>query len=234
MSFKWSKLFREAAARPGLGLAGFDDLLQTFENCRAGITDETLAAGRAAVERFFTEIYEKERPRFQQTIHLQDPSLPEADRELLFEKIDNLVRKVVIPAYSRLAGRFTARERNDFYLLPEPLHGLEIVLWAVGGMALGALVIWAPFIPIWSKESVLVFVIGGLVYPSLRRWLAVRRYQRELNELAARADDEAWRADLAFVTGAASSGPYAADRDSEHAEQEGARPRKQTIEQGGG
>jgi hypothetical protein len=38
------------------------------------------------------------------------------------------------------------------------------------------------------------------VFPNLRRFLALRRYESELNRLVMRADDEIWRKDLAYVT----------------------------------
>ncbi len=38
-------------------LGGFvDSLLQMFENCRPGLTDEILRAGPAGVERFFLDL----------------------------------------------------------------------------------------------------------------------------------------------------------------------------------
>lgn len=110
------------------------------------------------------------------------------------------MRKVVIPAYARLAARFTRRERNDFYLMPESLHGLERLGWAAAGVVLGAFVVWAPFIPLWAKEWILVFGIAGLVFPDIRRLLTLRRYECELNRLVGRADDEIWRHEMALLT----------------------------------
>jgi hypothetical protein len=88
-------------------------------------------------------------------------------------------------------------------LTPEALHGFERLGWGAVGVALGAFVVWAPFIPIWSKEWVLVFGVGGLVFPTLRRYLALRHYQSGLNDLVARTDDEIWRLDLGYMTSAA-------------------------------
>ena len=67
-------------------------------------------------------------------------------------------------------------------------------------MGLGFLVVWAPFVPLWSKEWVLPFTVGGLVFPELRRWLSFRRYEGELNQLVTRADHEIARVDLAYLT----------------------------------
>lgn len=189
-------------APPKRMLDGFvDSLLQTFENCRPGLSEATIAAGGA--EAFFVELYEKEIPRLREQIRMSQTHLSEAEREDLFRRVDERVRKVVLPGYSRLTSRFTTRERNDFYLTPESLHGAERLGWGVAGLLLGGFVVAAPFIPIWSKEWVLVFATGGLLFPNIRRVFALRRYEAELNQLVTRTDDEIWRMDLALMTAAA-------------------------------
>ena len=193
--------FRPASARVPGPLDGFvDSLVQKLENCRAGLTDETLARGRPEVEAWASALCVEEAPRLRDAIRLEEPHLTREAREELFRKVDDLVRKVVVPGWVRLASRFTPRERNGFYGLAEPLHGVERALWAVLGMGLGFLVVWAPFIPIWSKEWVLPFTVGGLVFPELRRWFSFRQYESELNELVTRADREIARIDLAYLT----------------------------------
>jgi hypothetical protein len=182
-------------------LGGFvDSLLQMFENCRAGLSDEVLRAGADRRQAFFAELYEQERSRLLEVIRQQDQHLGEKSRLQLFDRIDDRIRKVVIPAYARLAGRFTIRERNDFYLVPEALHGLERLGWGAAGIALGVFAVWAPFVPLWEKEWVIPFALAGLLFPNLRRFVAQRRYQSELNALVARTDNEIWRMDLAYLT----------------------------------
>lgn len=182
-------------------LGGFvDSLLQMFENCRAGLTDESLRKGPEGVERFFLDLYEKERGRLADTIQQQQQHLSTDDRRELFERVDERIHKVVVPAYVRVAARFTPRERNDFFLAPEALHGLERVGFAVAGMAIGAFAVWAPFIPLWQKEWVLLFALIGFAFPSVRRLLSLRRYQADLNALVVRTDNEIWRMDLAYLT----------------------------------
>lgn len=195
-------LFSGRAPRPGRMLGGFvDSLLQGFENRRAGLSNDTARAGEKDVEPFFRALYEKEVAHLHDSIRHHELNLSAAAKEDFFAKVDELLRKVVLPAYARLSGVFTLRERNDFYLLPEPLHGLERLLWTAGGIALGAFAVWAPFIPIWEKEVILPFAVAGLFFPNLRRVLAVRRYSAELNRLVARTDDEIWRMELAYLTG---------------------------------
>ena len=194
-------------------LDGFvDSLLQTFENSRPGLTAEMFARGE--VESFFRDLYEKEVRRLQEKVDRLS-HLSQDERQELFQRVDERIRKVVLPAYARLAAPFTPRERNDFYLAPEELHALERLGWAAAGMVLGGLVVWAPFIPIWSKEWVLVFGVGGFVFPSVRRFFALRRYQTELNDLVTRTDEEIWRLDLGYMTAAAAREPALAAATSE-------------------
>jgi hypothetical protein len=189
-------------APPKRMLDGFvDSLLQTFENCRPGLSEKTIAEGGA--EAFFVDLYEKEVPRLREQIRASQTHLSESERDELFRRVDERVRKVVLPGYARLTSRFTTRERNDFYLAPEAFHGAERLGWGVAGLALGGFVVAAPFIPLWSKEWVLVFATGGLLFPNIRRVFALRRYEAELNELVTRTDDEIWRMDLALMTAAA-------------------------------
>jgi hypothetical protein len=207
-----------------LTLGGFvDSLLQTFENSRPGLTEAMLASDE--VQPFFLELYEKEvRPLREKVAQLEHLS-PE-ERDELFQRVDERIRKVVLPAYARLASGFTPRERNDFYLTGDELHGVERLAWGALGLALGGFVVWAPFIPLWSKEWVLVFGVGGLAFPSLRRYFALRRYQHELDDLVTRTDDEIWRLDLGYLTSAWERGPLAGGREADvpHADRPSVRP----------
>jgi hypothetical protein len=210
---------RPASTRVPGPLDGFvDSLVQKLENCRPGLTDDLLAKGPPEVEAWADSLYAEEVPRLKDAIRTEEPHLTREAREELFRKVDDLVRKVVLPGWVRLASRFTPRERNGFYGLAEPLHGVERALWALLGMGLGFLVVWAPFIPLWSKEWVLPFTVGGLVFPEMRRWFSFRSYERELNEVVSRADREIARIDLAYLTDATSVAERAAlDRAEESA-----------------
>jgi hypothetical protein len=182
-----------------------DRLLQGFEDRRAGLPEPLSEKG---TERFFSTYLEEQLPQMREGLALQTEGLAPEAREALTRESESLARAVLLPAYVRLATRFTGRERNDFYLLPERLHGLERLGWSVGGMVVGAFVVWAPFIPLWSKEWVLPFALLGLVFPDLRRWWAARRYERELNALVLAADREASRLTLGyFMTASVSSEP---------------------------
>ena len=182
-------------------LDGFvDNLLQGFENCRPGLADRILEADAEGAARFFLDLYEKEKPRLLETIRSEEPHLTDEARAEYVRRVDDLIRNVVIPAYLRVALRFTARERNHFFLAPEPWHGLERVGWAVGGIGLALLCIEIQWIPIWSKLWVIPFCLAGLAYPTLRSTLALRAYEADLNGIVSRADAEIARIDTAYLT----------------------------------
>src|SRR4051794_32501563 len=182
---------REVAPPPGLRmLDGFvDSLVQAFENHRPGVTDLDAAEAGPRLQAFFAGIYEKERPRLEQIASAQ-LHLDADQRDQMVKDVDELVRRVVLPAYARLAGRFTVRERNDFYASPPGWHTVERVAWAVGGIVVGALAVAAPFIPIFAKEWIALFMFAGFFYPSVRRFLSLRRYQSDLVTLVQSADAE--------------------------------------------
>jgi len=201
-----TRLFRARATGSRGMLGGFvDSLIQTFENSRPGLGDAALASSDE-VAAFFGEIFERELPRLLELCSGRETGLSGKDGERFRRDVEKHLRKVVLPAYLRIAKSFTPRERNGFYLLPDAWHGAERLGWAVAGMALGGFVIWAPFIPIWEKEWVAVFAMGGLVFPELRRHFAFRRYQSELNRIVTRADDEIFRLDMSLVERMASRG----------------------------
>ncbi len=200
-----------AVLRPPRGpgaLDGFvDSLVQSFENCRAGLTEEAIRAGGA--EAYFRARYESARARLPDVVRQENPHLQEAARAVLVERVDRLVSDVVIPAYVRVATRFTDGERRDFFHVPPGLRLLERAGFALLGAALGWLAIRAPFIPLWSKEWIFPFFLSGLVYPELRRIFQIRRYGAEVNRIVADADAELARIDVSYLLhpGAEASGP---------------------------
>lgn len=211
-------LFQRALAvfrprRVPQALDGFvDSLIQSFENCRDGLGDEAIRSGRA--EAYFRARYEPERDRLADVLRL-NPLLGDDARADLFERVDRLVGEVLVPAYVRLAARYTLGERNDFYHSEPRLHGLERVAFAAAGALVGAFAVWAPFIPVWSKEWILPFFVAGLLYPELRRAYRVRRYERELNRLVGRTDAEIDRIDVSYLLHPSPEGPGTKAKESE-------------------
>lgn len=177
-----------------------DSLLQSFENCRPGLSDEKIHGNNEEVSQFFLDIYEKERPRLINTINVQESFMSNEAREKFFAEIDSMIRTIVIPGYVRLATSYTPRERNDFYLVPQHFHFLERFGWALAGMLLGGFVVWAPFIPIWSKEWVLPFTIIGLIFPNIRKIFSIKRYENDLNRMVSKAENEIDRIEMDYTS----------------------------------
>jgi hypothetical protein len=177
-----------------------DSLLQSFENCRPGLSDEKVHSSKEEVTQFFVNIYEKELPRLINTLKIQESFMSNEAREKFFAEVDALIRTIVIPAYVRLATSYTPRERNDFYLVPQNYHFLERFGWAVAAMFLGVFVVWAPFIPIWSKEWILPFAIVGLIFPNVRKIFSIKRYEADLNRMVAKAESEIDRIEMDYTS----------------------------------
>lgn len=190
-----------AIFRPPRGpraLDGFvDSVVQSFENCRSGLSDETIRAGGA--QAYFAARYEAERARLPDVVRQENPLLDEAGRAVFTQRVDDLVSDVVLPAYVRVAVHFTEGERRDFYHAPPAFRLLERAGFALAGALAGGFVVWAPFIPLWSKEWVLPFFLAGLLYPELRRFFHVRRFGADLERIVTDADAEIGRIDVSYL-----------------------------------
>lgn len=178
-------------ARVSSVLGGFvDGVMQKLENCRAALPD---SLEPEEVEAYIGGLYEAEAPRLHEAVQALAPLVDAPALEKEEAELDGLFRRVLLPAYARAAAEMTRRERNDFYLAKKGLHGLERVGWLMGGILAGTFVVWAPFIPIWSKEAVLPFAATGLFFPELRRYFAYRRYAKQVNGLVAQVEAEVKR-----------------------------------------
>lgn len=196
------RLDRSAPPCQGIGLAanvlgGFvDELVQKLENCRAGLPE---GLGPDAVQRYVFDLYDAERPRLHDAVQALAPLVDEAALMKEEDELDALFRRVLLPAYARGATDMTRRERNDFYLAKQGLHGIERIGWAAGGILVGTFVVWAPFIPIFAREAILPFAVGGLFFPELRRYFSYRRYTREINGLVGKVEAEARRLQSVYL-----------------------------------
>jgi hypothetical protein len=72
------------------------------------------------------------------------------------------------------------------------------------------------------------------VFPELRRYFALRRYQAELNWLVAHADDEIWRMEMAFLTREVNTSTLEARLEQVETHEEPEPPRKKLREGEGG
>jgi hypothetical protein len=92
-----------------------------------------------------------------------------------------------LPEYALTAIEQTRLERAnyDIWRRSDPLAR---AVFALIGLVVGGLVVWAPFIPIWEKAFALVLGGAGFVYPEIKRLVFEGRYSRFLNRLIARAE----------------------------------------------
>jgi hypothetical protein len=178
-------------------------ILQSFENCRAGLSDEAAREGGSRAEAFFRDLYERERERLGPAAAAQAHLAPAARAELQ-ARVDALARNVLLPAYTRLACAHTVGERKGFYAAPPSLRELERLGFALLGLVLGALAVYAPFIPVASPLWMIASTVGGFAFPNIRGALARRRYREAIAGLQADADREILRldADLSLRPGA--------------------------------
>ena len=178
-------------------LGGFvDSLVQSLENTRPALED---AATPEEAERHALALYEAALPRLHEAVQALAPLVEQSALEREEGELDALFRRVLLPAYARAAADMTRRERNDFYLTKKGTHGLERVGWMAGGILAGTFVVWAPFIPIWSKEAIIPFAAAGLFFPELRRFFAYRRYSREVNSLVGKVEAEVMRLQAVYL-----------------------------------
>jgi hypothetical protein len=110
-----------------------------------------------------------------------------AESELPLSYVDALEAEMVETLPSRwraLAEPFTRLEQAGFRLwrsgdLPARLSFVGL------GLALGGLIVWAPFIPIWEKWFPFVLAVLAWWLPDAQVWFQRRRYARELGRLVA-------------------------------------------------
>src|SRR5260370_38296741 len=105
MAMKPRLLRRQRASLSFLG-GVLDSLLQTFENCRPGLTDDILRWGESAVKKYFAEIYEQEWPRLKESVCSAKPHLTGPTAEAFLAELDGLCRRAVIPPNPHEALRF--------------------------------------------------------------------------------------------------------------------------------
>jgi hypothetical protein len=108
-----------------------------------------------------------------------------AETELPASYIDAVEKEVTatLPARWRaVAAPFTRLEQQGFGLWRggDPIARLTFVL---GGLILGGLIVWAPFIPIWEKWFPFVIAVLAWWLPDVQTRWHKRRYARELGAI---------------------------------------------------
>ncbi len=104
-----------------------------------------------------------------------------------WQMLEKEVMVASLPQYVRHAIEQTRLEQSNYDLWR---HGdpASRAAYALGGLVIGGLIWWAPFIPIFEKWLAPVMAGIGFVYPELRRWVFELRHIRTMNRLVAHAE----------------------------------------------
>jgi hypothetical protein len=104
-----------------------------------------------------------------------------------WQLLEKEVMVASLPQYVRHAIEQTRLEQSNYDLWR---HGdpASRAAYALGGLVIGGLIWWAPFIPIFEKWLAPVLAGVGFIYPELRRWVFELRHIRTMNRLVAHAE----------------------------------------------
>ena len=110
-----------------------------------------------------------------------DSQLPAA----YLQALDRELGSTIATAWRAVAVPFTELEKRSFGLW----RGGDLVArlaYMLGGLSLGGLIVWLPFIPIWEKWLPFAMALGGAWLPNAQVLWHRRRYARELGAIAVR------------------------------------------------
>jgi hypothetical protein len=103
-----------------------------------------------------------------------------------WREIEAEVLATAMPQYVPEAMEQTRLERTNYDLWR---HGdpLARACWGLGALAVGGLVVWLPFVPIFEDAFAFALAAAGLFYPEIKRGFYQLRHARALNRLIAGA-----------------------------------------------
>lgn len=96
--------------------------------------------------------------------------------------LEKEVLETVMPQYAAAAAEQNRRERTGYGVFRGGDLGARI-LFAIGGLVVGAAIIAIPFIPVFEKAFAFVLAIGGWFYPDMVRMMWEYRHYKLLNRL---------------------------------------------------
>lgn len=105
-----------------------------------------------------------------------------------FEGLERELRGPLIAAWRAVAVPFTDLESRNF----GRWRGGDLVArmaYVLGGLTLGGLIVWLPFIPIWEKWLPFALAIAGWWLPDAQVAWHRRHYARELGRIVRRLGD---------------------------------------------
>jgi hypothetical protein len=119
---------------------------------------------------------------------VRDEAATRSEVEAALEPIRAAYRESELPAAWRaVAAPFTALEARGF----GRWRGGDLsarLTYVLGGLTLGGLIVWLPFIPIWEKWVPFALAIAGWWLPDAQAAWHRRRYGRELGRIVKRLE----------------------------------------------
>jgi hypothetical protein len=92
------------------------------------------------------------------------------------------VLETALPQYVHAARLMNALENDDFGVWRRGDPAARIV-FALGGLLLGSIIIALPFVPVFEAMFAFALAAAGFLYPELKRYTHERRHYRTLNRL---------------------------------------------------
>jgi hypothetical protein len=155
----------------GIGKVAADVLVQLERHREAVVRDEraTSRALEVALRPIRAAYFESELPR------------------AYFAALEHELRASLPAAWRAVAVPFTALEARGFGRWRGGDLGARLA-YVLGGLTLGGLIVWLPFIPIWEKWLPFALAVGGWWLPDAQVAWHRRRYGRELGRIVRRLE----------------------------------------------
>ncbi|HJQ38716.1 MAG TPA: hypothetical protein VKB93_16395 [Thermoanaerobaculia bacterium] len=99
-----------------------------------------------------------------------------------WKSLETEVLETAMPQYVEQAKEMNRLERNGFDVWRRGDLSARL-LFALGGLVLGGIIIELPFIPIFETMFAFFLASLGFFYPDLKRFLTERRHAKTLNRL---------------------------------------------------
>jgi hypothetical protein len=104
-----------------------------------------------------------------------------------WRELESEVMETALPQYARAAADQTRLELASYGLWRQGDPVSRLVL-GLCGLAVGGLIVKAPFIPIFENAFAFVLAAAAFLYPEIKRLVFDWRYSRLLNRLVAQAE----------------------------------------------
>jgi hypothetical protein len=104
-----------------------------------------------------------------------------------WRELESEVLQTAMPQYVAASLEQTRLERTNYDLWRRG-DPVARACWAVGALAVGGIIVWLPFIPIFEDAFAFLAAAGGIFYPEIKRTYFDFRHSRALNRLITGAE----------------------------------------------